>query len=126
MDAEIEQTVEELLAKYEQLAEKIGGLLKREQANLKSGHSLAATVDEKKHLLDKIVAMNQVLRDYGENRVRLTDSVKAKVEHLQNKLMLILKMDRAVEKAYLSASSPAPNDLKLKPVPSRVNRAYVS
>jgi hypothetical protein len=29
MDAETEQTVEELLAKYEQLVEKIGGLLKR-------------------------------------------------------------------------------------------------
>jgi hypothetical protein len=124
MNTEERPTIENLLAQYDALAGVLGELLKREQANLKSGGSLEATMDEKKHLLSQIVAMNQTLQNYSAQRERLQAPVKARIEQLQNKLMLILKLDRSVEKAYLSASSPATQDLKLDPVPSRVSRAY--
>ena len=124
MNSNEEQTIERLLAEYDALTGQLGELLKREQANLKSGRSLEATMEEKQGLLVQITAMNQALRAYGQQRERLLDPVKAKIEQLQNKLMLILKLDRAVEKSYLSASSPVTGDLKLDPVPSRVSRAY--
>jgi hypothetical protein len=124
MNSNEEQTIERLLAKYDALTGQLGELLKREQANLKNGRSLEATLEEKKELLVQITAMNQALRAYGQQRERLLGPVKAKIEHLQNKLMLVLKLDRAVEKSYLSASSPVVGDLNLNPVPSRVSRAY--
>jgi chromosome segregation ATPase len=124
MNSSEEQTIESLLAEYDALTGQLGELLKREQANLKSGGSLEVTIEEKQEMLVQITAMNQALRAYSQQRERLPGAVKAKIEHLQNKLMLVLKLDRAVEKAYLSASSPVTGDLKLNPVPSRVSRAY--
>jgi predicted nuclease with TOPRIM domain len=119
-----EQTIDDLLADYEGLTDLLGELLKREQGTLRAGGSLDESMEEKKSLLEEITVLNARLREFGQERRSMVPALQTRVEALQNKFMLILKQDRAVEKAYLSRSAGAAAPLDFKPVPGRVGLAY--
>jgi predicted nuclease with TOPRIM domain len=119
-----DQPIGSLLASYDALTDRLGELLKREHVHLKEGRSLEDTMDEKKALLEEITDLNAQLQNYGRDRASIGTVEKTRVEGLQNKLMLILKLDRAVEKQYLSISAQVRTRLKLDPIPSRVSQAY--
>jgi len=124
MDIQNDQSIGSLLADYEAFASRLGELLRQEQSHLARGGSLEDSMEEKKELLGAISELNNRLKIYGRDRGPMGDSVKARVEVLQHKLMSILKLDRTVEKQYLSHSVGAPARPQLVPVLSRVGQMY--
>lgn len=117
-------SLEFLLDKYEELTDRLSELLKREQAHMNQGLSLEETVDEKRLLLEDITHLNVRLQAIGQDRPLIPAETKARMETVQNRLMSVLKLDRSVEKTFLSNFARPHAPPKFDPAPNRVNQAY--
>lgn len=119
-----DEPLEAILDDYESLTDRLSDLLKQEQAHLNAGGSLEDTVDAKRELLEAITALNARLQAVGRERPPVAERLKSRMETVQNRLMSVLKLDRSVEKAYLSLSARTPAPPQLDPAPGRVGQAY--
>ncbi|MCH8473710.1 MAG: hypothetical protein LAT55_00600 [Opitutales bacterium] len=117
-------SLELLLSKYVDLTDRLSALLKREQSHMNQGLSLEETVDEKRVLLEEITNLNADLQAIGRERAPLDVEAKARMETVQNRLMSVLKLDRSVEKTFLSNFARPPAPPKLDPAPKRVSQVY--
>lgn len=118
------ENINTILDDFEDLAARLSGLLRQEQLNLSEGASLEATVSQKRKLLDELSTTCASLREYRENAGRVRSAEQSRIEFLQQKLMSLLKLDRGVEKAYLSSTATRVHGLNHMPAASRVGQLY--
>jgi flagellar biosynthesis/type III secretory pathway chaperone len=118
------QSLDSILDEYEALIDSLSNLLKQEQALIKQGVSLDNALDVKRGLLGKITELNARLQAISREGHAVSLASKPAIERVQNRLMSVLKLDRSVEKAYLSLYAGAPAAPKLDPEPIRVVHAY--
>lgn len=118
------EPLENVLAAYEGLTDRLSDLLKREQGNLPQGVPLEATIEEKRLLLDELSALNERLKVVGLDRTPLSAGARAQIETVQNRLMSVLKHDRSVEKSYLSLFVRSAGPPSMSPAPGQVAQTY--
>jgi DNA repair ATPase RecN len=98
-----DMNLEHLLNDYDALTSECRELLEREIVNVRNGSASIGDFDSKKRaLIDALEGKLQQLKDVHSRLEGSPDGLRSELNHIQQKFMQLMRLDRDLEKLHLS------------------------